>query len=88
MLVDVVGSLPGLGTGTVIPDVAVVGEAVVDEASLALLLILDDWVERQILADLCVLRKDANSGSQARNGLRYYLPPAWRLTSGEPRRPC
>jgi len=53
VLVDVVGSLPGLGERAVVPDVSVVGEAVVDEASLALLLVLDDRVERQVLADLC-----------------------------------
>jgi hypothetical protein len=33
----VVGVLPGLGEGTVVPDVAVVGEAVADVAELALL---------------------------------------------------
>lgn len=36
----VVGVLPGLGEGTVVPDVAVVGEAVADVAELALLGVL------------------------------------------------
>ena len=41
-----------LWQATVVPDVAVVGEAVVDEASLALLLVLNDRVQWKVLADL------------------------------------
>ena len=44
-----VGVLPGLREGAVVPEVAFVGEAVADEAELALLGILLDWVENLIL---------------------------------------
>jgi hypothetical protein len=47
-----VGVLPGLGEGTVVPEVALVGEAVADEAQLALLGVLLDGVEGLILGDL------------------------------------
>lgn len=50
--VDGVGVLPGLGEGTVVPEVALVGEAVADEAKLALLDILLDGVEELLLGDL------------------------------------
>jgi hypothetical protein len=50
-----VGVLPGLGEGTVVPEVALVGEAVADEAQLALLGVLLDGVEGLILGDLQVL---------------------------------
>ena len=42
-----------LGEGTVVPEVALVGEAVADEAQLALLGVLLDGVEELILGDLC-----------------------------------
>jgi hypothetical protein len=58
VLVNVVWALPCLWQATVVPDVAVVGEAVVHEASLALLLVLDDGVEWQILADLHITKRD------------------------------
>ena len=41
-----------LGEGTVVPDVSVVGEAVVHKAELALLDVLLDGVERGGLVDL------------------------------------
>lgn len=47
-----VGVLPGLGEGTVVPEVALVGETVADEAQLALLGVLLDGVEGLILGDL------------------------------------
>lgn len=40
------------GEGTVVPEVALVGEAVTDEAKLALLDILLDGVEELLLGDL------------------------------------
>ena len=53
--VDGVGVLPGLGEGTVVPEIALVGEAVADEAQLALLGVLLDGVISLVLADLLVL---------------------------------
>jgi hypothetical protein len=50
-----VGVLPGLGEGTVVPEVALVGEAVADEAQLALLGVLLDGVEGLILGNLQVM---------------------------------
>lgn len=50
--VDGVGVLPGLGEGTVVPEVALVGEAVADEAELALLGVLLDGVQELLLGDL------------------------------------
>lgn len=50
--VDGVGVLPGLGEGTVVPEVALVGEAVADEAKLALLGVLLDGVQELLLGDL------------------------------------
>lgn len=47
-----VGVLPGLGEGTVVPEVTLVGEAVADEAQLALLGVLLDGVEGLLLGDL------------------------------------
>lgn len=41
-----------LGEATVVPEVALVGEAVADEANLALLDVLLDRVEELLLADL------------------------------------
>lgn len=41
-----------LGESTVVPEVALVGEAVADEAELALLDILLDGVEKLLLGDL------------------------------------
>jgi hypothetical protein len=41
-----------LWEGTVVPEVALMGEAVADETKLALLDILLDWVERLLLGDL------------------------------------
>lgn len=41
-----------LGEGTVVPEVALVGEAVADEAELALLGVLLDGVEGLLLGDL------------------------------------
>jgi hypothetical protein len=46
------GTQAHLWNGTVVPDVPVVGEAVVHKPRLALLLVLDDGVEWQTLADL------------------------------------
>ena len=40
--------------GTVVPEVALVGEAVADETELALLDVLLDRVEELLLGDLCV----------------------------------
>ena len=50
--VDGVGVLPGLGEGTVVPEVTLVGEAVADVAELALLGVLLDRVEVLLLGDL------------------------------------
>jgi hypothetical protein len=50
-----VGVLPGLGEAAVVPEVALVGEAVADEAQLALLSVLLDGVEGLLLGDLQVL---------------------------------
>lgn len=50
--VDGVGVLPGLGEGTVVPQVALVGEAVSDVSQLALLDVLLDGVEELVLGDL------------------------------------
>ena len=41
-----------LWEGTVVPEVSLVWEAVADEAELALLGILEDWVEGVLLGDL------------------------------------
>jgi hypothetical protein len=41
-----------LGEGTVVPQVALVGEAVADEAELALLDVLLDGVQELVLGDL------------------------------------
>lgn len=49
-----VGVLPGLGEGTVVPEVTLVGEAVADETQLALLGVLLDGVERLLLGNLRV----------------------------------
>lgn len=43
-----------LGEGTVVPEVALVGEAVADEAKLALLDVLLDGVKELLLGDLMV----------------------------------
>jgi len=50
--VDGVGVLPGLGEGTVVPEVTLVGEAVSDVSKLALLDVLLDGVEEFLLGDL------------------------------------
>lgn len=47
-----IGVLPGLWEGTVVPEVALVWEAVADESKLALLGVLLDGVELLILGDL------------------------------------
>lgn len=47
-----VGVFPGLRESTVVPEVALVREAVADEAELALLGVLLDWVELLVLGDL------------------------------------
>jgi hypothetical protein len=52
--VNGVGVLPGLGEATVVPEVALVGEAVADVAELALLDVLLDGVEELLLGDLSV----------------------------------
>ena len=52
--VDGVGVLPGLGEATVVPKVALVREAVADEAELALLDVLLDGVQELLLGDLFV----------------------------------
>lgn len=44
-----------LGEGTVVPEVALVREAVADKAKLALLYVLLDRVEKFLLGDLCEL---------------------------------
>ena len=49
-----VGIFPSLGEGAVVPEIAFVWEAVADEAQLALLRVLLDWVECLILRDLCI----------------------------------
>jgi len=51
----VVGVLPGLGKGSVVPDVALVREAVGHEAQLALLDVLLDGVQRGLKANLRVM---------------------------------
>jgi hypothetical protein len=50
--VDSVRVLPGLGEGTVVPEVTLVGEAVSDVSKLALLDVLLDGVEELLLGDL------------------------------------
>lgn len=45
-------SFPYLGKSTIVPDVALVGEAVADKAQLALLDVLLDGVEDLVLGDL------------------------------------
>ena len=52
--VDGGGVLPGLGEATVVPKVALVREAVADEAELALLDVLLDGVQELLLGDLFV----------------------------------
>lgn len=47
-----IGVLPSLGEGTVVPEVALVREAVADESKLALLGVLLDGVELLVLGDL------------------------------------
>ena len=51
-LVSVVGVLPGLGDGAIVPDVAVVGEAVGDIPQLAFLDVLLQGVEGRLGVDL------------------------------------
>jgi hypothetical protein len=50
--VNLVGVFPGLRQGTVVPDIALVGEAVADETKLALLDVLLDRVQSIFLGDL------------------------------------
>jgi len=52
--VGVVGILPGLREGTVVPDVAVVGETVANETQTALFYVLLDGIEWLILRDLAL----------------------------------
>jgi len=48
----VIGVLPGLRECTVVPDVAVMGEAVANETQATLLDVLLDWIEWLLLGDL------------------------------------
>jgi len=50
--VDVLGVFPGLGEGTVVPEISLVGEAVTDVTELSLLDVLLDGVECLLLRDL------------------------------------
>lgn len=50
--VDGVGVFPGLGEGAVVPEVALVGEAIADKSELALLNILLDGVKELLFRDL------------------------------------
>lgn len=55
--VDNVGVLPGLGEGTVVPQVTLVGEAVADVSKLTLLGVLLDGVEEFLLGDLALEKR-------------------------------
>jgi len=50
--VDLVWVFPSLGESSVVPEIALVWEAVTDETKLALLGVLEDWVELSLLGDL------------------------------------
>jgi len=50
--VDDVGVFPGLGERAIVPEIALVGEAVADESKFAFLDILLNWVKKFLLADL------------------------------------
>jgi hypothetical protein len=64
--VDDIGVLPRLGEGAVVPEVALVGEAVAHEAELAFLDVLLDGVEKLLLGDLVPSRKiECQFGRQA-----------------------
>jgi hypothetical protein len=75
-----------LGEGTVVPEVAFVGEAVAHEAELALLDVLLDGVEGLLLADLAGASVSSSSHRAAR--AEQNTPPSWHWSSGAPRRPC
>jgi hypothetical protein len=77
--------MPYLGEGTIVPQVALVGEAVADEAKLALLDVLLDGVQELILGDLVagnVSHGQFSSTAQPRsktsraNGEHPHLPRA------------
>jgi hypothetical protein len=75
-----------LGEGTVVPEVALVGKAVAHEAELALLGVLQDGVERLLLADLAGASVSSSSAEAAQ--AEQNTPPSWHWSSGAPRRPC
>jgi len=60
------------GEGTVVPEVTLVGEAVTDEAELALLGVLLDGVEEFLLRDLDGRRNQHVYLCEVRGGWQYY----------------
>ena len=64
-----------LGEGTVVPEVALVGEAVADEAELALLGVLLDGVQELVLGDLSYHCLSAST-------LQSVLAPLWQQARG------
>lgn len=75
-----------LGEGTVVPEVALVGEAVANVAELALLDVLLDGVERLLLGDL---RGTSVRGLRRRNLVRGIdAPPSSHSSSAAPQRSC
>ena len=73
------------GEGTVVPEVTLVGEAVTDEAELALLGVLLDGVEELLLGDL---NTQSWSAATSASGVSKRIPPAWRWSSGGSQRSC
>jgi hypothetical protein len=78
-----------LREGTVVPEVALVGEAVAHVAELALLDVLLDGVERLLLGDLrAVSVSQCLDTKRPRYAIAGYAPPSWHWSSGAPLRPC
>jgi hypothetical protein len=88
---DIGVGLSYLGEGTVVPEVALVREAVPHVAELALLDVLLDGVERLLLGDLfawsAYVLCSAGMQKQRGNG-RTHIPPSWRWSSGAPQQSC
>lgn len=77
-----------LGEGTIVPEVALVGEAVADEAELALLGVLLDGVEGLLFADLWFFYQFCSRRQCVQGGGMVNAPPSSHWSSGGPRRSC
>jgi len=80
--VDDVWVLPGLREGTVVPEVSLVREAVSDKAKLALLGVLENWVELILLGDLHLCIGPAwDLNDHVKNGL-LLIGVQWDIMEG------